>query len=77
MSGARDIRPNGDTAICMVIGCGRRALYRNASTASRVGYHGVTGTHGYCSAHRDRAISAASRRTADLYADHLVARGID
>ena len=47
----RAVNNHGDPAICMVVGCGRKALYRNAGSA-RTG----NTQRGYCSAHRAMAV---------------------
>lgn len=50
---------NGDPRLCMVVGCGRKALYRNAES---VKVHGTQ--RGYCSEHREMASSRGTKRHA-------------
>jgi hypothetical protein len=61
MSG-KGVNPNSDPLICMVIGCGKKAIYRSASSAR------VSGSQrGYCSEHRALAVNASDRRQADEF----------
>ncbi len=48
---AKSVNTNLPVGICMVSGCGRTALYRNARTRS----HGVM--RGYCEKHKAFAVS--------------------
>lgn len=51
-----------DPAICMVIGCERKAIYRNAATnTDRKSKGATTLQRGYCFAHKSHAF------TTDLY----------
>mgnify|MGYP001575323344 CR=1 FL=1 len=55
----KGVTSNGEPAICMVVGCGRKAIYRNANTNNSRKSMGSKGTqHGYCSQHRELAVSA-------------------
>lgn len=51
--GKPNTQTNGDPAVCMVVGCCRKALYRNPVSAKSSRTKG----HGYCSVHRDMAVS--------------------
>jgi hypothetical protein len=64
-------RPNvnngSDVGLCMVVGCGRKAIYRNASTNRQNGSQ-----RGYCSKHKSFAIE--SSRTLESVSDYIVRR---
>jgi hypothetical protein len=50
------INKGGDPAVCMVVGCERAALYRNAES------NRVRGTQrGYCRGHKELAVSKLDR----------------
>lgn len=46
-----NVNAHGDKALCMVVGCGRRALYRNGQSKKK------NRDAGYCSTHKDLAVS--------------------
>ncbi len=56
---------NGDPAVCMVVGCSRKALYRNPLKNKTSGNK----RHGYCSVHRDMAVS--THRVSDSSMEYM------
>lgn len=61
---AQGVSNRGDERLCMVIGCPKVALYRNATSAA------VRHTkRGYCAAHRHLALQ--SKRTQVDYAERV------
>lgn len=51
-------RNNGAPDLCMIVGCGRLAIYRNASSARSNGTK-----RGYCFKHKDLALSKDSAKS--------------
>lgn len=62
----KGIRLNGDVKVCMVAGCGRKALYRTGAKM-----RGAPTQRGYCSEHRHLAVRVrpASERTDQAWFD--------
>ena len=61
-SGLR-VATSGNPSVCMVVGCGKKAIYRNVMTVrmSRCKGNRYTAAHGYCSDHKSLAVCAANR----------------
>ena len=68
MRSLSELDRTGDPAICMVRGCSRKAIYRNASTSRLRKYLGSTGIQrGYCSQHRDLARESPNENRVDYW----------
>jgi hypothetical protein len=66
------IKRNGDALVCMVVGCGKKAIYKNAQSA-RTGV-----VRGYCSTHKAMAtspISATDGRRIDEFIEYVYRDG--
>jgi hypothetical protein len=53
------INRNGDQSVCMVVGCERAALYRNAESSKTKGTQ-----RGYCRGHKQLAVSNIDKMAA-------------
>jgi hypothetical protein len=52
----KGVHTHGDIAVCMVVGCERRAIYRSPAKSSR------KAVHGYCAEHKALALTQKPRR---------------
>jgi hypothetical protein len=52
-------------AQCMVVGCERVAIYRNAVTAQVNRSQGIDSHRGYCSKHKEMAVSKSNSKLVD------------
>jgi hypothetical protein len=55
------INSRGDVKLCMVVGCGRKGLYRKAGNGAE---------RGYCSAHKHLAISAINYESVEAHEEY-------
>lgn len=64
------VASKGPDGICMVVGCHKKAIYKNARTAKSNKSKAFTSQRGYCSDHRAMAITTNNEKTIDYISDH-------
>ena len=56
------INTRGEVCVCMVVGCARKAIYRNVFSNRAQGTQ-----RGYCSIHKHLAVNTPNDKDADFY----------